>query len=351
LDIVEFFADGFQKLKQKPLVLLVNASVWLVILIVTTILISNITTLKHAFAFSFFNIGMLAFAYYLNIYFVNRFIEKQKYSIYIFLLIALIVGVTYSRFYINSFYLATYLESYTFSNTWKYFFSGLSTLMVVAISLFYGLLINRSRKEREYQLIIFKQQQQQLDYLKAQMSPHFLFNSLNNIYSLTIGKAPKATEMVLLLAEVLRYALYESKNKQVALTTEIDQINKLISLYKLKSETPLAITFNSLLSSPTASIEPMLLIPLVENCFKHGNIHHASQGFIFMELNETNGLIRFHLKNSKDTQPKEETKDSGIGLKNIQQRLLLLYPNRHSLLLTEEPDNFTVLLQIDKRNE
>lgn len=348
MNITDFFADGFNKLKNKPLVLLVNVLVWLVILVITTIIISNITSLKHAFLFSLFNIGMLTIAYYLNIYFVNNFIEKQKFGIYIFFLIVLVSFVSFSRFSINSFYLARYLESYPVSTTWKYLFSGVSTLMVVAISLFYGLLINRSRKEREYQLIIVKQQQQQLDYLKAQMSPHFLFNSLNNIYSLTIGKAPKATEMVLLLAEILRYALYESNNKQVAMRLEIDQINKLISLHKLKSETPLAITFNFLLSTPDALIEPMILIPLVENCFKHGNIHYAPNGFISIELNEKDGVTRFYLKNSKDPQPKKETLDGGIGLKNIRQRLLLLYPDRHSLQVSEEPDSFAVVLQIHK---
>jgi two-component system, LytTR family, sensor kinase len=350
LDVVDFFADGFQKLKEKPLVLVTNSAVWIVILLITTIFVSNVTTPQHAFAFSFFNVGMLVVGYYANIYFVNQFIEKQKYVIYIFILIALVTAVTYIRFAVNSFYLSQYLKFYPVSTSWKYLFSGASTLMVLAISFFYGLLINRSRKEKEYQLIILSQQQQQLNFLKAQMSPHFLFNSLNNIYSLTIGRAPQATEMVLLLSDVLRYALYESKNDQVLLTKEIDQIKKLISLYQLKSEVPLRIIFTSSLSSPDVLIEPMILIPLVENCFKHGNIHHALDGFISLALEERNGVIYFRSSNSKEAQSQKAPESGGIGLENIKQRLALLYPGRHALKLTEEANSFAVVLEIDKRN-
>ncbi|MBS1555043.1 MAG: histidine kinase [Bacteroidetes bacterium] len=350
MDVVDFFSDGFQKLKDKPLVWVTNSVTWLVILVFTAILISNVTSFEHALTFSFFNVGALIVAYYTNIYFVNRFIETQQYLVYILLLIALMVSITCIRFAVNSFYLSQYLKSYPISASWKYLFSGASTLMVLAISLFYGLLINRSRKEKEYQLIIFSQQQQQLNFLKAQISPHFLFNSLNNIYSLTIGKAPQATEMVLLLSDVLRYALYESKNEHVLLSNEIEQIKKMIVLNQLKSEKTLAITFTSSLSSPDVLIEPMILIPLVENCFKHGNIHHAPNAFISIVLEEKNGVIRVSLKNSTDAQSQHTRATGGIGLENIKQRLALLYPNRHSLTFTEETNTFAVVLEIDKRN-
>jgi len=332
------------------MVLISNGAVWLVILFITTIFVSNLAPFANAFIFSFFNVGMLAFAYYLNIFFVNRFIEKQAYGAYMGSVIVLIVAVAYIRFSVNSFILARYLESFPVSIGWKYLFSGVSTLVVAAISLFYGLLINRSRKEREYQMMIFKQQQLQLNFLKAQMSPHFLFNSLNNIYSLCIGTSPKATEIVLLLSEVLRYVIYESKKDRVTLAKDIEQIHKLIRLHQLKSETDLDIVFKHSLSNSGVAIEPMILIPLVENCFKHGNVHHSPNGFISIILAEKNGVIEVALKNSKDKQQREPKEHGGVGLENIKQRLALMYPTRHQLKLTDADDYFSVMLEIDVRN-
>jgi two-component system, LytTR family, sensor kinase len=203
----------------------------------------------------------------------------------------------------------------------------------------------------DYQEVISRQQEARLQFLKAQMSPHFLFNTLNNIYSLTIGKAPKAAEMLLLLSELLRYAVYESKNNQVSVESEVRQIEKLIQLHQMKSEVPLSISFDVSDQSNNISIEPMILIPLVENCFKHCNFETLESAYVSVHLSTARNKFEFETINTKDSWEKAKDTIGGVGLENIRQRLSILYPEKHTFLIKDEPTLFTMKLTIDIGHE
>jgi two-component system, LytTR family, sensor kinase len=334
---------------RKPLVLAINLLTWLLLLVISVFLLSGIFPYAESFIFSLFHVFVLAIVYYLNIYLVNQFLEKKKYIVYIisFLLIFFIAAglrISFNFSYLkNNAVLKIPVEE-----NWTYLFSSFSTFMVMTLSFFYGLLMNRAKKEKEYREVINRQQEAKLQFLKAQMSPHFLFNTLNNIYSLTIGKAPKASEMLLLLSDLLRYAVYESQKNRVSLESEVGQIGKLIQLYQMKSEKPLAIAFDKNTHSKKIFIEPMILIPLVENCFKHCNFDTLPEAYVSIRLSAEETKFEFETINTKNDWGKSNDTVGGVGLENIQQRLLILYPNRHTFVIEDESTLFKLKLTIDQ---
>jgi two-component system, LytTR family, sensor kinase len=352
LEITDLFSGGVRRVWTNPIMVLINISVWALLFAIITILLSGLFRTESALLFASFNVASLMLLYYTNIYLIDRFIETKQYLIYTFCLVLLFVLIVVVRVQFNL-YLIHQIVSTTIpvSDNWIVLFSTVITFIVLVISFFNGLLMNRSQKEKEYLAIIAHQRETQVEFLKTQMSPHFLFNTLNNIYSLSISKAPQASEMILLLSDVLRYAVYKSKENKVDLATEVKQIKKLLQLHALRSESRPAVSFTVEVSSVPAFIEPMILIPLVENCFKHSNIETSLEGYIALRLLETNGTITFETSNSKDKLTTPKTNSEGIGLKNIKERLSIRYANRHSFEITERVDSFSVHLQIKKGHD
>jgi two-component system, LytTR family, sensor kinase len=349
LEIVEVFSGGVKQLFKRPLLALLNASVWLLVFSIITILLNSFIPLKDALVFASYNVLLLLGMYYLNIHLVNVLVEKQFYALYTSLFCCILVVTAALRIYINlRFINQADIGVLTINERWIFLFSTFTTLIVLLISFFNGLLMNRSQKEREYLSVIAHHQNARAEFLKTQMSPHFLFNTLNNIYSLTIGKAPHASQMILLLSDVLRYAVYKSKEGTVELATEVDQIEKLVQLHALRSERKPQVTFTANISSTPFFIEPMILIPLVENCFKHGNIETSTNAFINIRLWEGAHEIIFETHNSREKSIATPFAPQGIGLTNIKERLRIRYANRHSLETIEQENSFLVRLQIKK---
>lgn len=347
MEVIDFFAGGLQEIRKKRLVFITNALAWLLVFGITAVLLASLLPFWHSLVFSLFHISLLAITYYLNIYLVDRFIENKRYAIYLILFTILLVTISLARIRFNfTYFKDTSILKIQIKENWAYIFSVFSTLMVMVLSFFYGLLINRSKREKEYKEVISRQQEAQLQFLKAQMNPHFLFNTLNNIYSLTIGKAPKASEMLLLLSDLLRYAVYESKKDKVNIESEVKQIDKLIQLFQLKSEKPLSISFDTHCAQSTIFIEPMILIPLVENCFKHCNFDSLESAYVSIRLSAENNKLEFETINTKDHWEKSKDAVGGVGLENIRQRLSILYPKRYTLDIKDEAALFNLKLTI-----
>ena len=352
MEIADVFSGGMKQLWKNPLLLLINTSVWLLVLFIITFLLSGVFPLRISVVFACFNVLLLLMMYYFNIYLVNLLLEKQRYFTYVLCFSGIFLIAVTIRIYFNLSVIDKVIPGVIqVSKQWVFLFSTFTTLIVLLISFFNGLLMTRSQKEKGYLAIIAHQRETQVEFLKTQMSPHFLFNTLNNIYSLTIDKAPKASEMILLLSDVLRYAVYKSKESKVDLTTEVGQIKKLLQLHALRSERKPAVTFTVDITSAAVFIEPMILIPLVENCFKHGNIETDPQAYIFIRLWEDSENILFETSNSRDQSTAPKNMGNGIGLKNIRERLSIRYTNRHSLEIKEKENSFSVLLQIKKTDE
>jgi len=347
LDFLDLFADAPSQLLKRPLVLITHFLIWLFITTITIILLSGLLPIWHATILTFCNVLLLVFVYYVNIYFVYQYFEQKRYSLYVLVLLLLLIVVAVVRLYFNGYYMQVLLQlKIPIDKRWTYLFSTLTTFVVLAISFFSGLLVNRSKKEKEHLVLIMHQRETQLQFLKAQMSPHFLFNTLNNIYSLSLSKSTKTPEMILLLSDLLRYAVYESRHQKVSVASEVDQIKKLIQMYQLSSEEPLPVRFDEINSLQPAWIEPMILIPLVENCFKHSNIQTSPDATIQLRLEVHDQHFEFSTFNSVDRLQKNNGVSSGVGLANIKERLQLQYPNKHTLETQSDTSFFQLKLTI-----
>ncbi|CAM1344998.1 sensor histidine kinase [Tenacibaculum amylolyticum] len=198
----------------------------------------------------------------------------------------------------------------------------------------------KNRKEEE--LIRIKAEK---NFLIQQINPHFLFNTLNNIYSLVIQNNPKGGDAVLQLSKMLDYSLYRSNDEQVLLSDEIQYINNFIALFKLKDSSIKGIKFQHDNVFSQSKISPMLLLTFIENAFKHGNIEDVENSYIDITIASTQNDITFQCKNSFSKKKKTD-KTGGIGIKNVRRRLELIYPSKHTLHILENEGTFSVSLNI-----
>lgn len=187
----------------------------------------------------------------------------------------------------------------------------------------------------------------QLQLLKAQIHPHFLFNTLNNIYSFTQTTSPAAAKMVTGLSDLLRFILYEGAKSFVPLSKELKMIEDYINLEKIRYGNKLELHLDFPAHTNDLLIAPLLLLPLVENCFKHGTSNVLEQPWIHLQINIKNNQLQMKLLNGKINTPAYNSNSAGIGIKNVQQRLSLLYPGKHELNITSEEDVFIVNLKLE----
>ncbi|WP_229252603.1 sensor histidine kinase [Dyadobacter helix] len=189
----------------------------------------------------------------------------------------------------------------------------------------------------------------ELNFLKGQLHPHFLFNTLNNLYGLTLSQSPKSPEVVIGLSGILRYMLYEANTAYVDLTKDVEMIKSYIALEKIRYEERLEINFSINGLHSGYRIAPLLLLPLVENAFKHGAGEKVGDAWINMDLRIKDDKLKFKVSNSKPEHrviTDKERQGSSIGLTNIRKRLDILYPSAHKLRIIEEEEMFLAVLEI-----
>ena len=184
----------------------------------------------------------------------------------------------------------------------------------------------------------------ELHFLKAQTNPHFLFNTLNNLYGLARKDAPNSAPYILKLASILRYILQECNVSSIPIAKEIRLIQDYLDLEQLRYQKHLEITFEKMIEDETATIAPLLLLPFVENAFKHGISEARFHSFIHLKLQVSKEHIQFICENSKEETDSPST--LGIGLQNVKRQLELTYENAHELHLEERSDIFKICLKI-----
>lgn len=191
--------------------------------------------------------------------------------------------------------------------------------------------------------------QLELNALKAQIHPHFLFNTLNNLYSLTLKNSEQASEMVLKLSDIMRYVLYQANEEKVLLSKEIDFISSYTELQRIRYHNRYDIRFDVEGKIEDQLIAPLLFIDFVENAFKHGIDKRFSDGFVHIQFTIEPDFIALQVTNSigTDEQAGFKQKEAGIGLYNVKKRLSLLYPQKHLLEISHDEEVFTVNLQIE----
>lgn len=186
----------------------------------------------------------------------------------------------------------------------------------------------------------------ELQALKSQIHPHFLFNTINNLYALARRKSDKTAPVALKLASLLRYILYESAKPAVRLEQEVQNLRDYVELEKLRfDEERLTVKMAVEMDNPLQQITPLLLLPLVENAFKHGVSEQREEARVDIRIELKNNILEVIIRNTKSADPQENPQ--GIGLKNVRRQLELLYPGRHRLDITTGENTFTAGLRID----
>jgi two-component system LytT family sensor kinase len=199
--------------------------------------------------------------------------------------------------------------------------------------------------EAEKQKLKQESNQAKIQALKTQINPHFIFNSLNNIYSLVYQKSDRALPAIEELSKLLRYSTKDLELDFISLEKEIGYIDSLTALEKLRIKNPELLVSEKNISYPALPVSPMLLVPFVENAFKHGDFRN--KGFV-LKVSDEHKILHFYLQNFKNQKVKDTA--SGIGIDNVKKRLEILYPKKHELNITDSETEFVVDLKIDLRN-
>ncbi|TCI92742.1 sensor histidine kinase [Tenacibaculum sp. M341] len=279
-------------------------------------------------------------AYTFNYWQVPYYLKKKKYIFFMISVIIVIVILVLLSRVIGYYYLDKFCKEgpYPFISLIDFPFYMMSFHLPALILYFYK--TNKEgeiKRERIYQLEKEKISTE-LKYLKAQLNPHFLFNTLNNLYSFVITKSPKAPNMILQLSGILDYVLYKSQQPYVFLKEEIQTIENYIALEQIKYGDRLNVDFSKNIQNEQQHIIPLLLLSIVENAFKHGVSGSVEKPEVKIVLTQTNSIIEFVVCNTKlPAKEVNKTDDykEGIGLKNIKRQLDLAYFNKHTFEIEE----------------
>jgi len=288
---------------------------------------------------------------YLNLFlFIPRFLSLKRYGAYALLLLLTIFAtaglniLTFSKLtdiFLPGYYFISYYE---LSDLVKFslVFTGITTLLKLSKGWFMLM-------EARNQLARLEKQnaETRLEALKNQVNPHFLFNSLAGIYSLVLQNSSKAPEAVLRLSDFLRYVLYETSPPLVDLSKELSAMTDYVELQKLRAGRDAEISFDIPGESGKWQVAPLIFLPLIENCFKHGIKGSAGPVFARMAFSISADSLEACFENNKGITADEGARTSpGIGLVNLRDRLDLLYPGRYELKINTDNERFTVKLTI-----
>lgn len=293
---------------------------------------------------------------YVNIYWLfPRFFKPKRYISYaIGAIVLLFVASLLNRVLIERIIEPRFFPDTTYYEpifVWYLLFKGM--LWFLAPVLLFTLLIKAVghwvAQEQLHQDTMREKLAAELDLLKAQVHPHFLFNTLNNLYALTLQAAPAAPQVVLKLSELMSYMLYESRSERILLEKEIGHISNYIALERLRYGDRLDVSLVVSGETEARMISPLLLIPFVENAFKHGVSDETENVWVTIDIKVKDGWLSVKVENSHYAREKsgnENALTGGIGLQNVRRRLALLYPDSHKLTLTKESEHYSVDLKI-----
>lgn len=293
------------------------------------------------FTTNLYHIGL----FYFNAFFLYpSFFNKKRW--WAFLLS--IAAILFLSYYLKLFIIREWYSRVIFDES-VYRILFFPPIPFLVISTIYRVIVNKSQRDKKQKEIETEQLAMKLKFLRSQISPHFIFNVLTNLVSLARKGSEQLEPQLIKLSELMRYILYESDEKKVALSRELDYLKSYIDLQEMRfgENVTVDLDINITDAELRRNIEPMLLIPFVENAFKHGM--GIDQPLIEIRLESDEGVLKFEVRNKFNRE--EETKDisSGIGLENVRSRLALLYPGGHSLDIKIENNLFTVYLTLKLR--
>lgn len=322
---------------------------WFALFLLLLILDTTSQNLGFVLVVELINLFFYAVVVYFNLlYLIPNYLTDKKFLLYGSLLILIVLIVTPIKMlvlFLTFSYLPDLQAQLLIDQKWFF----LTTFIIAGASTLTKIISDWARYQRDRKELQTQTMQSELKFLKSQINPHFLFNTLNNLYALTLKKSDKAPEIVIKLSEMMRYMLYECNERRVLLSKEINYIQNYLDLESLRQSKDARIQFKVEGKATDQKIAPLLFIPFLENSFKHGLNSSISKGFVDIVVRIEDKHVQFQMQNSKtDTLPMQTHKRSGgIGLANVRRRLKLQYPEKYELKIEDSPNTYSVNLDLD----
>lgn len=273
------------------------------------------------------------------------YFERQRYLEFVVYMLVMQMVLLAVRFHLD----ARFPHHLVDTRGKKFFVIIFTNVTVASFSVMLRLSLSRLDYERKYAEKEREQVSTELLLLKSQMQPHFLFNTLNNLYTLILQKSDKAADALMRLSDLLRYLLYECDGPRVPLRKEMEAMRSFIALHQLKYEHPANVELSEAGLRDDIQIEPMLLIPLMENAFKYSDIDHNPDGYIRVEIKVADTSLLIAISNTTDAIKAPASEVGGIGLRNVRRRLDLSYGSSYAMGVSDLGNFFSVHLTIPQQ--
>ena len=335
---------------------LIHVLFWGADVVVSTLQVGLYTNqYKEQFLVETLHLPVIVTSTYFMIYFlIPRFLLKKEYRKFFFftVIFLLIVGLLDRA---NSYYI---IRPIVFpgeprllgSFGVKYFSAIFNNFYIIAFASSLILFMHWARNQKIKQELMQEKMSAEMKYLKAQIHPHFLFNTLNNLYVLIKKKSDNAPDLLMKLSGLLRYMLYECNADTAQLEKEVEMIKGYLELEKIRYGAQLKVNFETTGDFSNITVPPVLLLPFIENSFKHGISRSIKELFVDIKLKAENDMVYFYIINSKDEDIENDKPayTEGIGIKNVKRRMELIYGNGFSLKIENKQNTFEVELTINK---
>ena len=339
----------------KPRVIAVHLILWMVY--VVSEYLANLFHMQNEDIWPFLRTTMLSLpllmvpTYFIALYAVPQFLKKKKMPLFIAIILGVGAFVFFARIkwteWIN------YLEHDMYYKVppSKVMKNVIRDYSIIALAVCIYIIGDWRNKQKQNEELIKAKAETEIKLLKGQLHPHFLFNSLNNIYSLALMKSDLTADSILRLTELLDYLVYKANMNKVPLAKEVQLLSNYIELEQLRYGEKLKVDIKKNILNDKVMVAPLILLPFAENCFKHGGVGKNGRFWIEVNLEVDERNLAFAIKNSKKLRKGKGNNVGGIGLQNIRERLNLLYPGRHNLRIEDREESYHVELNLNLKDE
>ncbi|MBD0332638.1 MAG: histidine kinase [Chitinophagaceae bacterium] len=283
--------------------------------------------------------------YFANLVLVPKLLYKKKYGWFVLTFILAIAATSFLKMLVLAWIQNDILDSSNMKQ--KVYNNFVTQFFLVLASIGLKSVFDYLKLQKKLVEVAKEKAEAELNFLKSQINPHFLFNSLNSVYFLIDKNNAPAREALHKFSEMLRYQLYECNGEKIPVEKEISYLKDYVDLQRLRINENCSVNFNCSPDVKNFAIEPLLLIPFVENAFKH--LSHFSNGKrneVQINISRNDGAMNFSVNNTTEGKQREEVQSGGIGLNNVKKRLELLYPDKHKLNVADNDGWFNVQLEI-----
>ena len=283
--------------------------------------------------------------YITNYLLIPRLLYKKKYVLFGITFLVVVTGFSFLKMYLEGQIMDRHA---LFFNNFKgrFYDNVIPHILLVSTGAAFKLLMDYARAQRRLGEMSKEKAEAELNFLKSQINPHFLFNSLNSIYFMIDKHNTEARQTLLQFSDLLRYQLYDCNADTIEIEKEIAYLQDFIRLQQLRKDQQYEVSMQVQPEVKGFRITPLLLIPFVENAFKHISHHSNQRNFVHVTMAKENGSFRFMVENSKETLHRSTEPPGGIGLSNVKRRLELLYPRKYELQIDNNDATFKVALNL-----